>query len=63
MAPVIHTPESREAASRSLAHLAVEVSGLRKSYGSTLAVEDVSLEVEDGETFGILGPNCTQQPL
>jgi len=40
-----------------LAHLAVEVSGLRKSYGSTLAVEDVSLEVEDGETFGILGPN------
>ena len=57
MAPVIHAPESREVASRSLAHPVIEVSGLRKSYGSTLAVEDVSLEVEDGEIFGILGPN------
>jgi ABC-2 type transport system ATP-binding protein len=57
MAPVIHTPESREVASPSLAHPAIEVSGLHKSYGSTLAVKDVSLEVEDGEIFGILGPN------
>jgi len=57
MAPVIHIPESREAAWRSLAHPVIEVSGLRKSYGSTLAVKDVSLEVEDGEIFGILGPN------
>ena len=57
MAPVIHAPESREVASRSLTHPVIEVSGLRKSFGSTLAVEDVSLEVEDGETFGILGPN------
>jgi len=57
MAPVIHAPESREAASRSLAQPAIEVSGLRKSYGSTLAVKDVSFEVGDGEIFGILGPN------
>jgi ABC-2 type transport system ATP-binding protein len=57
MAPVVDAPESREVASRSLAHPAVEVSGLRKFYGSTLAVRDVSFEVEDGEIFGILGPN------
>jgi ABC-2 type transport system ATP-binding protein len=57
MAPVVHTPESREVAWRSLARPVIEVSGLRKSYGSTLAVKDVSLEVEDGEIFGILGPN------
>jgi ABC-2 type transport system ATP-binding protein len=57
MAPVIHTPESTEAASRSLAHPVIEVAGLRKSYGSTVAVKDVSLQVEEGEIFGILGPN------
>jgi ABC-2 type transport system ATP-binding protein len=57
MAPVVHTPESREVTSRSLARPVIEVSGLRKSYGSTPAVKNVSLEVEDGEIFGILGPN------
>ena len=57
MAPAVRTPESREVASRSLAQPVIEVSGLRKSYGSTLAVKDVSFEVEDGEIFGILGPN------
>ncbi|HET9187618.1 MAG TPA: ABC transporter ATP-binding protein/permease [Acidothermaceae bacterium] len=35
----------------------VEVVHLRKSYGSTRAVEDVSFEVADGEIFGLLGPN------
>lgn len=35
----------------------ISVSGLRKSYGSTLAVEDVSFEVMDGEIFGLIGPN------
>jgi ABC-2 type transport system ATP-binding protein len=57
MAPVVHTPESREVTARSLAHPVIEVSGLCKSYGSTLAVKDVSLEVGEGEIFGILGPN------
>ncbi|HEY3773661.1 MAG TPA: ABC transporter ATP-binding protein [Solirubrobacteraceae bacterium] len=36
---------------------AVEVSHLRKSYGATVAVDDVSLSVAEGEIFGILGPN------
>jgi ABC-2 type transport system ATP-binding protein len=35
----------------------IQVSGLRKSYGSTLAVDDVSFEVKTGEIFGLIGPN------
>jgi len=36
---------------------AISVRGLRKSYGSVTAVNDVSFDVEPGEFFGILGPN------
>src|SRR5690606_19713121 len=36
---------------------AVLVEGLRKAYGATVAVDDVSLAVEHGEVLGILGPN------
>jgi ABC-2 type transport system ATP-binding protein len=35
----------------------IEVTNLHKRYGGTVAVDDVSLEVEKGEIFGILGPN------
>ena len=35
----------------------IHVSGLRKAYGSTLAVDDVSFEVKNGEIFGLIGPN------
>ena len=35
----------------------LEVTNLRKTYGSTVAVDDVSFSVEEGEVFGILGPN------
>ncbi len=35
----------------------IEVSHLRKTYGSTVAVEDVSFEVYAGEIFGLIGPN------
>ncbi|HEU5419538.1 MAG TPA: ABC transporter ATP-binding protein [Streptosporangiaceae bacterium] len=35
----------------------VNVQGLHKSYGSTVAVADISLQVEEGEIVGILGPN------
>jgi ABC-2 type transport system ATP-binding protein len=35
----------------------IEVRELRKSFGSTVAVDDVSFDVRDGETFGLLGPN------
>ncbi|MFF2830165.1 ABC transporter ATP-binding protein [Cellulosimicrobium cellulans] len=36
---------------------ALEVRNLHKRYGHRVAVDDVSLTVEDGEIFGIIGPN------
>jgi ABC-2 type transport system ATP-binding protein len=35
----------------------IEVQDLHKEYGDTVAVDDISLTVEEGEIFGILGPN------
>jgi ABC-2 type transport system ATP-binding protein len=35
----------------------IQVSRLRKTYGATVAVDDVSFEVEQGEIFGLIGPN------
>ena len=35
----------------------IAVSHLGKTYGQTVAVEDVSLEVFEGEIFGLIGPN------
>src|SRR5881628_1806484 len=35
----------------------VKVSAARKTYGRTVAVDDVSFEVEQGEIFGLIGPN------
>jgi ABC-2 type transport system ATP-binding protein len=37
--------------------LAIEASGLAKSYGSTRAVESVDLNVRRGCVYGVLGPN------
>ncbi|GIJ32165.1 ABC transporter ATP-binding protein [Micromonospora sediminimaris] len=35
----------------------IEVTSLHKRYGETVAVADVSFDVEAGEIFGVLGPN------
>lgn len=35
----------------------IQVSGVRKTYGSTIAVDEVSFDVNDGEIFGLIGPN------
>jgi ABC-2 type transport system ATP-binding protein len=35
----------------------IQVSGVRKTYGSTIAVDEVSFDVHDGEIFGLIGPN------
>jgi len=35
----------------------ISVSNLGKRYGRTVAVDDVSLEVLEGEIFGLIGPN------
>ncbi len=35
----------------------IETHGLRKQFGRTVAVSDLSLQVAEGEIFGFLGPN------
>src|SRR5512136_2356427 len=35
----------------------VQVEGLRKTYGATVAVEEVSFEVREGEILWMVGPN------
>ena len=35
----------------------ITVRNLRKTYGTTIAVNDISFEVAEGEIFGFLGPN------
>jgi len=36
---------------------AIVVAAIRKVYGRTVAIDDVSFEVERGEIFGLIGPN------
>ena len=36
---------------------ALSVNGARKAFGGLVAVNDVSFEVQDGELFGLIGPN------
>lgn len=40
-----------------MSELAIEVRGLRKSYGSFEAVKGIDLHVNKGEVFSLLGPN------
>src|SRR5277367_26547 len=35
----------------------IQVFGIRKTYGRTVAVDDVSFEVSENEIFGLIGPN------
>ena len=35
----------------------IEIAGVRKSFGSCAALEDISLRISAGEVFAILGPN------
>src|SRR5512147_72262 len=35
----------------------IRVSNVRKTYGRTVAVDDVSFDVREGEIFGLIGPN------
>jgi len=36
----------------------IEVSGLRKTYGSTVALDGIDLVVEEGRILGLVGPNA-----
>jgi len=40
-----------------IARPVIQVSGIRKTYGKTVAVDEVSFDVGDGEIFGLIGPN------
>lgn len=42
---------------RAAARAVIEVSTIKKRYGKTVAVADVSFDVSDGEIFGLIGPN------
>ena len=35
----------------------IHVDAIRKTYGRTVAVDEISFEVEPGEIFGLIGPN------
>jgi len=35
----------------------IQVSSIRKTYGRTVAVDEVSFDVNEGEIFGLIGPN------
>src|SRR3984957_7684164 len=35
----------------------IQVCGIRKTYGKTVAVSEISFEVSQGEIFGLIGPN------
>jgi ABC-2 type transport system ATP-binding protein len=35
----------------------ISIAGIRKSYGRTIAIDDVSFDVLAGEIFGLIGPN------
>ena len=35
----------------------IRVSGIRKAYGRTVAIDGVSFDVTEGEIFGLIGPN------
>ena len=40
----------------------VQVEGLRKIYGATVAVDGISFDVKEGEIFGMVGPNGAGKP-
>jgi ABC-2 type transport system ATP-binding protein len=50
-------PPRQEKALETRSHLAIEASGLAKSFGSTRAVCGVDLAVRSGTVYGFLGPN------
>ena len=53
----IENPPQQEGAVRLDTPSSLVAQGLRKSYGSRLVVQDVSLSVQKGEVVGLLGPN------
>jgi len=40
----------------------VELAGVTKAYENKIAVNDLSLSIEAGQMFGLLGPNGRAKP-
>jgi ABC-2 type transport system ATP-binding protein len=53
----IDRPAGASGLSEQRTQYAVEVTGLRKSYGPTLVLDGIDLAVPDGSVFALLGPN------
>ena len=57
---LIHTklkPSQTEAPTPDLGEVVLAISGLSKRFGSTVAVDQLDLEVRSGSLYGIVGPN------
>ncbi len=56
--PPVGVPEHRSDHAEDMAQeLVIEARGLRKSYGSVVAVDGIDLEMSRGEVLSLLGPN------
>jgi ABC-2 type transport system ATP-binding protein len=56
-APAIDTSSAPSPSAGSSRKCVIEVKHLRRLYGSTVAVDNVSFQVLEGEIFGLIGPN------
>jgi spermidine/putrescine transport system ATP-binding protein len=50
-------PETRDAGTGAGRNVAVELSGVTKRFGEFVAVDDLSLDIYEGEFFSLLGPS------
>jgi spermidine/putrescine transport system ATP-binding protein len=52
-----HPPEARDAGSDTGRDVAVELAGVTKRFGQFVAVDDLTLDIYEGEFFSLLGPS------
>jgi len=52
-----HPPEARDAGSDTGRDVAVELTGVTKRFGEFVAVDDLTLDIYEGEFFSLLGPS------
>ena len=52
-----HPPEARDNGPDGAPEVAVELAGVTKRFGEFVAVEDLSLDIYEGEFFSLLGPS------